>query len=126
MGEGDEIDGGGTETDGWIWARRVTLFGSSEALDDRKIALTSNLFQHFSNQAEHLGGHLLVQRDKGLFCATSFWETSAAMDRTSESARSAAARMCQTIWGRSGFWEIEIFQVIGLKPAARAVAIPDL
>ena len=126
MGMDEDLLGGDADTEEWMWARRVTLFGPPEALDDRKITLTSNLFRHFSNQEGHLGGHLLVQRDKGLFCATSFWETSAAMDRTLESARSAAARMCQTIWGPTGFWEIEIFQVIGLKPAARAVAIPDL
>jgi hypothetical protein len=109
-----------------MWARRVTLSGPPDALDDRKVTLVSNLFVRFSQQVGHGGGHLMVQRDRGVICATSFWETSSAMDRTMESARSAAQQMCQTIWGSTGRWELEVFQVIGLKPALRSIAIPHL
>ena len=109
-----------------MWARRVTLSGPSEALDDRKITIASSLFAHFSQQDGHLGGHLFVQREKGCFCATSFWADGPSLDRTMHAARSAAKQMCTTIWGRSGRWELEVFEVIGLKPALKAIAIPQL
>lgn len=109
-----------------MWARRVTLRGPPDALDDRKVILFSNLFVRFSQQDGHAGGHLMVQRDRGVICATSFWETSSAMDRTMGSVRSAANQMCQTIWGSTGRWELEVFQVIGLIPALRSIAIPHL
>lgn len=109
-----------------MWARRVTLSGPSEALDDRKITIASSLFAHFSQQVGHVGGHLFVQRDRGCFCATSFWANELCLDRTMGAARSAAIQMCATIWGTSGSWELEVFEVIGLKPAIKAIAIPQL
>lgn len=115
----------GTETLPAIWARRVTLSGHPDALDDRKVTIAASLFTHFSQQAGHLGGHLLVQRDFGRFCATSFWELPS-LERTMNSVQSAAKQMSETIWGSSGRWDVEVFEVIGLKPAVRPVAIPHL
>ena len=109
-----------------MWARRVTLSGPPDALDARKITIAASLFIHFSQQDGHFGGHLLVQRDFGRFCATSFWETHGALERTMNSAQSAARQMSETIWGTSGRWDLEVFEVIGLKPALRSVAIPQL
>ena len=109
-----------------IWARRVTLSGPSEALDARKITIASSLFIHFSQQQGHFGGHLFVQRDNGCFCATSFWETRSSLESTMDSARFAAKQMCESIWGSSGRWDLEVFEVVGLKPALRSVAIPQL
>ena len=109
-----------------IWARRVTLSGPPDALDNRKVTIAASLFVHFSQQDGHLGGHLFVQRDFGRFCATSFWETLGALERTMDSAQSAARQMSETIWGSSGRWDVEVFEVIGLKPALRPVAIPQL
>ena len=114
-----------TETATRIWARRVTLSGPPGALDDRKVTIAASLFAHFSQQDGHLGGHLLVQREHGRFCATSFWELPS-LERTMNSVQSAAKQMCETIWGLSGRWDVEVFEVVGLKPAVRPVAIPQL
>ena len=111
---------------GTVWARRVTLSGPPEALDDRRVTIASSLFSHFSQQDGHLGGHLFVQREKGSFCATSFWEDESSLERTMHAAKFAAGQMCKTIWGTTGHWELEVFEVIGLKPAVKAVAIPQL
>lgn len=113
-------------TAGPLWVRRVTMCGPAEALDDRKITIAASLFNHFSKQDDHLGGHLLVQRKDGRFCATSFWGTETSMEHTLVNVESAAAQMCTTIWGSRGSWTVEVFEVVGLKPATRSVPIPEL
>lgn len=109
-----------------LWARQVTMSGPPDSLHDRHITIVANLFGHFSSQDGHAGGHLLVDRDAGIVSATSFWETTEALERTLGSVESAAGRMCRTIWGSAGSWKVEIFKVVGLKPATRQVGIPEL
>lgn len=106
-------------------ARQVTLRGPAEALTDNKVNLAASMFNHFARQPGHCGGHLLVKQDQGLFSATSFWETAEAMNDTIKTAESAAARMCTTIWGKCGAFEIDTFEVVGLKPCSVEIGIPD-
>ena len=109
-----------------MYARRVTLIGPAENMTDAQVRTAAGFFDHFARNPGHLGGHLLVDREKGCFCATSFWESTEAMDETFKSAESAARRMTQVIWGAAGSFEIEVFEVIGLKPAEAEVAIPEV
>lgn len=111
---------------GRVLARRVTLSGPPEHLDDRRVDTAASLFRHFTRQEGHLGGHVLVDRESGCFSATSFWDSRADLDRTMERVESSAARMCELMWGDRGGWKIEVFDVIGLSPASRSVELPDL
>ena len=108
----------------YMHARRVTLSGPPEPLTQNKIALAASMFDHFARQDGHHGGHLLVNREEGCFCATSFWESTEAMEQTLGSVEAAAARLCQTIWGESGKFEVDTFEVVGLQPSDQPVEFP--
>lgn len=109
-----------------LWARRMTMSGPAADLDDRKITIAASLFRHFSDQPGHSGGHVLVDRETGTFCATSFWSSLEALDATMSRARSAAAQMCETIWLGRGEWTIQVFEVVVLKPASETRSTPML
>ena len=80
-----------------MYARRVTLSGPAESLTDDQVKTAAGFFDHFARKPGHLGGHLLVDRKNGCFCATSFWESTEAMDETFKNAESAAGRMAEAI-----------------------------
>ena len=109
-----------------MYARRVTLTGPAKNLTDDQIRTAAGFFDHFARKPGHLGGHLLVDREQGCFCATSFWESAEAMDSTLKDVEIAARRMTDVIWGAPGNFEVQVFEVVGLKPAEKDVTIPRI
>lgn len=109
-----------------LWARRMTLSGPPEDLDERQITIAASFFRHFSDQPGHAGGHVLVDRKTGTFCATSFWSSLDALEATMSKTQTASKRLSETIWQGRGECTIQVFEVMVLKPASEVRAAPTL